>query len=179
MALGILATLGMGAGIFSQLAKSDPSSGFSPQFKINLSPEGAKLEKQLFKSIKKDVYPESLAHRHLGAAKKVAQARQRQTTELMKGLSARKRLGALGAEGVMRMRESTSPFAEVAQSRMSWQKQKWQNMYDFMNMQRQTPIMAAQGQMYNEKLRRMAGARKGAALGGLAQLAAISAFPVR
>ena len=168
-------------GFLSSILGSDTT--FKPQTTPILTPEGKKLEKTLFETIKTDLFPENLASRFIGDAKKLVGARRRQVRGISAGVgfrgpesivtgeAGRGLLGEtatkLGEAGVGARRAGTAK-REFAINRLG-------NLQRFINLQSGTPILRAQAGLIKGEQKQAAGAQEGAILGTLAGFGAIGA----
>ena len=172
---GGLAGAGLGAA-------GSTSSGFAPTAKIELTPQGKELEKGLFESIKSDLFPENLAARYIGQAKETEQKRQKVSDKLFsRTIGDDVRSGgtaqAIIAEMSSRLRGGRQGVRRVGEAKRGFAENRITNMMNFMNLQRQTPVLRAQAELISQEQEQLSGARQGAALGSIAQLLALSQFP--
>lgn len=170
----------LGSTLGSTAFGGETSSGFAPTAKIELTPEAKALEKQLFESIKNDLFPENLAARYIGQAKETEQKRRRVSDKLFsRTIGDDVRSGgtaqAIIAEMSSRLRGGRQGVRRVGEARRGFAENRITNMQNFINLQRQTPLLRAQAALIDQEQEQLSGARQGAALGSIAQLLALSA----
>ncbi len=169
-----------GAGLLGGIgAGGETSSGFAPTAKIELTPEAKALEKQIFESIKNDLFPENLAARYIGQAKETEQKRRKVSDKLFnRTIGDDVRSGgtaqAIIAEMSSRLRGGRQGEGRVGEARRGFAENRITNMQNFINLQRQTPLLRAQAELISQEQEQASGARQGAALGSIAQLLALS-----
>jgi hypothetical protein len=186
-----MTTAGMGLGLMQSFGGGGSSSGFAPTAQINLSPEGKKLEKTTYQTIKKQyetgLMPPNLASIKMGRIKRKEGVRHRAAMAGLGKLSARRvrtgaGVGAALAEGGERMEGLTAPKKWLAMSKEEEARNALVNLINFRNTQLQVPLLKAQTGFANYALDRQRGAQqgsqRGAALGGLAQYLAMMKWPL-
>ncbi len=155
---------------------------FKPITQPKLTPKGEKLEKELFKSIKTTLFPENLASRFIGDAKRIEQARRRGSERRFAGAGFRGRENVVGgnvAKGFLgetsaRLRGTRPGIRRAGEARRKFSLGRLGNLQNFINLQSGTPILRAQAGLIKGEQEQAAGAKKGAFIGSLAQLAAMS-----
>lgn len=165
----------IGGGMLGGMLGGGTSTGAAPLTQIPLSTRGKQLEKNLHKAIKDDPFPENLVSKHIGSIKKYEQRRAKATRNMFAAASARPvRSGSAIKASVEEMRNRLRAGIEPDQIRgeemAKHEQNRMINMINFMNTQKQTPVLRAGAQLASATQRRAAGAVKGAALGNMAQL---------
>lgn len=183
-----LGTLGLGAatglGLLGAFSGSS-SGGVGPSAKIELTPGGKELEKSLFESIKADVLPKNMAADIIGKAFKSFGTQQRAVRQ---GASAIAGRGATEGVSGRAITAVTGDIAEQAGIRAGGQAELFEaeqgqarghlaNLQNFMNLQNQTPVLRAQAQFASQEQQQLQGARRGAAIGLIPQLAGLYSNP--
>ena len=168
-----------GAGVFGALGSGGGSStGFAPSAKITLTPAGKELEKGLFESIKGDLFPENLASKYIGKAKRT-EGKRRRTSEQVFNRAAGKEVttGGVGSalieEFSSRQRGGTEGIRQGGEARTNFAKNRLTDLQNFMNLQTQTPVLRAQADLVSSEQEQLRGAQQGASLGNIAQLLAV------
>ena len=147
---------------------------------IKLTPGGEKLETSLYESIRDDLFPENLASRYIGQAKR-AEGKRRRASErgFNKAAGSDVMVGNIGqaliSEFLSRTRGGLGGIREGGRARGTFARGRLGNLRNFINLQSQTPILNAQSQLLSGELKQAEGARQGAFIGGIAQLAAAGA----
>lgn len=171
---------GLGLGVGSALSSGDK---FKPQTTPILTPKGKKLEKGLFESIKSELFPENLAARFVGDAKKLAGARRKQFEKISAGA------GFTSPENIVSgdigrgfLRETATRLGEAGAgakvaggAKREFAISRLGKLQKFINLQSGTPILRAQAGLIKGEQQQAAGAQKGAILGTLAGFGAIGA----
>lgn len=178
----LTAALLLGGGALAASAASK-GNGFKPQTTPILTPAGKKLEKGLFTSIKSELFPENLASRFIGDAKKLAGARRKQFQKISAGagfrgpeniVSGDVGRGILG-ETATRIGEAGIGARKAGGAKREFAISRLGKLQNFINLQSGTPILRAQAGLIKGEQKQAAGAQKGAILGSLAQFATIGA----
>ncbi len=167
-----------GAGVFGALGAGGSSTGFAPTTKITLTPAGKKLEKGLFESIKGDLFPENLASRYIGKAKRTEGKRRRASERVFnKAAGSEVTTGGVGSaiieEQASRLRGGTEGIRQGGEARTNFAKNRLTDLQNFMNLQTQTPVLRAQADLISSEQEQLRGAQQGASLGNIAQLLAV------
>ena len=181
MSLGTGAMLlGAGTGLYSALGGGS-SGGFSPASSISMTPRGKELESSLYKSLKTDLFPENLASKFLGDAKKMAQARKRisssalaSTTGPESAVSGNVARGLL-AETSARFGDASAGERKVGQEKRAFSLERLNKLQNFINLQSGSTVMQAQADLIRDEQQQLSGARTGAGIGSIAQLLALGA----
>ncbi len=168
-------------GFLTDIFGSDTT--FKPKTTPILTPEGEKLEKALFTSIKSELFPENLASRFVGDAKKLAGARRRQAQKATAGAGFRDPESVVSGDvGRGFLRESATRLGEagLGARRAGGAKREFTinrlgKLQNFINLQSGTPILRAQAGLIKGEQQQAAGAQEGALLGTLAGFGAIGA----
>ena len=156
---------------------------FKPQTTPILTPAGEKLEKGLFTSIKSELFPENLASRFVGDAKKLAGARRRHAQKTTAGAGFRGPenvvagevgRGILG-ESATRLGEAGVGARRAGGAKRDFAINRLGKLQNFINLQSGTPILRAQAGLIKGEQKQAAGAQEGALLGTLAQFATLGA----
>ncbi len=179
-AIGQNPALAMGIGALGMSAFGGTSTGGAPSSKIELTEEGKKLETGLYESIKGDLFPENLASRFIGQAKKVVQAQQRVSSRMIQGATAGGQDGAVSGNVARAFLTQTQAGLkgvqegprQVGEAKRTFALNRMAKLQNFMNLQMQTPVLRAEAELINQELAQYRGAQRGAALGGIAQLLA-------
>ena len=175
--------LAIGAGALGMQAFGGTSTGTAPSGKIELTEKGKQLETSLYESIKSNLFPENLASRFIGDARKFEQSRRRASERSFAGA------GYRGPENVVSGNVARGMLSETAtrlggagagerkagEARRTFELNRFADMQNFMNLQTQTPVLRAQADIFGKEQAQYEAAQRGSALGGLAQLAALSA----
>ena len=148
------------------------------------SPEGKKVKGELQKSVMGTLFPENLAARFIGDARKIEQAR-RKTTEhgfagagfrgpetVVTGSAAR---GFLG-ETSTRLRGAPAGTRQAGEAKRGFELSRLGNLQNLINLETDKPLALAQAGLYKKELGQAEGARTGAAIGSLASLVALSRY---
>jgi hypothetical protein len=159
------------------------SEQFKPKTQPLLTPAGKKLEKGLFESIKTDLFPENLASRFIGDAKKLAGAQRRQTERATAGAGFRSPENVVtgaGARGILaqsaqRLGTAGTGFRAAGQAKRQFAINRLGNLQNFINLQSSTPLLRAQAGLIKGEQKQAAGAQKGALLGSAISLATLGA----
>jgi hypothetical protein len=173
--------------LFDPLGIFDSDSGFEPVAKAKLSPGAEKLETGLYESIKTELFPENLASKFLGDAKKMFQARKKISTRAITSA------GATGPEGIvtgnvgkgllastsLRLGEASIGPRKVGQAKRAFSLEHLKKLQQFINLQAQAPILQAEADLISGQIGQAEGAVKGAKIGAIAQIAALAASDVR
>ena len=92
--------LAMGIGSMIPAALGRTSTGTAPTAKVELTEKGKQLETSLYKSLKENkLFPENLASRFIGQAKKIEQARGRASGRMFQGAAAQDVVGGPARNG--------------------------------------------------------------------------------
>jgi hypothetical protein len=160
------------------------STGSAPTAKVELTERGKELETSLYKSLKENrLFPENLASRFVGAAKKIEMARSKVSRRMFAGVGAgadRDRVvpggvvKALVTEGASALRGATEGPRRAGEARRGFALNRLSQLQNFMNLQTQTPVLQAEADLINQELSIARGATQGQALGNIAQMLAIS-----
>lgn len=167
-----------GAGLFGALGSGGSSTGFAPSAKITLTPAGKELEKGLFESIKGDLFPENLASRYIGKAKRTEGKRRRASQQVFNRAAGRDvTTGGVGSalieEHASRLRGGTEGIRTSGEARRTFASNRLTDLQNFMNLQTQTPVLRAGADLVSAEQEQRRGAQQGAALGNIAQLLAV------
>jgi len=168
---------GIGTGISAMLSGKKKGKIYIPAY----SPEGKKLFGELHKSVLQGLFPENLASRFIGDAKKMEQARRRVSEKRFAGA------GFRGPENVAtgnvargflsetagRLRNVQPGVRRAGQARREFAIRRLGNLQNIINLESNKPIALAQAGFMKEEQKQLAGAQRGAGLGSLAQLAAL------
>ncbi len=175
------ALIGAGASVYGAVtAGGGGAGGFTPSSKIQMTPAGKTLETSLAKSLKTDMFPQNLASKFLGDAKKMAQARRKISTRAITSA------GATGPESVvtgnigrgllaetsMRFEDAPVGQRKVGRFKRAFSLERLNKLQNFINLQSGTAVVQAQADLLREESDQATGARRGAAIGSIAQLAA-------
>lgn len=178
--LGQNPALTMGVGAMLPTALGRTSTGTAPTAKIELTPRGKQLETSLYKSLKENkLFPENLATRFIGQAKKIEQLRSRASRRLFSRAASEDVVSggvakAMLTEGASRMRGAQEGYRKAGEARRGFTLNRLSQLQNFMNLQTQTPVLQAEADLINRELAQARGATQGAALGSIAQLLALS-----
>jgi len=146
------------------------------------SPEGKKVFKGLHESVLKGLFPENLASRFIGDAKKIEQSRRRMTERAFAGAGYRGRenvvsgnvaRGFLG-ETSARFKGVQTGLRRAGLARRDFALSRLGKLQNIINLEANKPIALAQAGMMKSEMEQAEGAGKGAAIGSLAQLALLS-----
>ncbi len=172
--------MGAGMGMSAMQAFGGGATGYAPQFAIPLSPEGKKLQKTLFEKTKEQyktgLMPANLASIYMGRVKRQEAKEHRMARGFLTSMTGGVRTGtdvkALLTEGGRRMTGLTAP----TQWRMGAKEEEFRNaltmLQNIRNIEKQTPLLRAQAQMYKTLQGAGQRAAQGQALGDIAQMAA-------
>lgn len=174
--------LAIGAGALGMQAFGKTSTGVAPSAKIELTKRGKELETSLYKSIKSELFPENLASRFIGDAKKIEQSRRRISERGFAGAGYRGPDTAVGgnvargflSETATRLGAAGAGARKAGESRRTFALNRLAKLQNFMNIQMQTPVLRAEADIFGREQEQYEAAQRGSALGGLAQLAALS-----
>lgn len=180
--LGQNLALGLGAGALAMQAFGRTSTGAAPSAKIELTERGKQLETSLYKSIKSELFPENLASRFIGDAKKIEQSRRRIARRGFAGAGYRGPDTVVGgnvargflSETATRLGGAGAGARKAGESRRTFELNRLTKLQNFMNLQMQTPVLRAEADIFGKEQEQYEAAQRGSALGGLAQLAALS-----
>ena len=145
-------------------------------------PEGKKLFGALHKSVLDNLFPENLASRFIGDAKRIVQTRRRVSQRGFAGagfrgpenvVSGNVARGFLG-ETSARLRGARPGVRRAGTARRDFALSRLGNLQNIINLESGKPLALAQARAYKEELDQASGARTGAAIGSLASLAALS-----
>ncbi len=178
MGVGMLAGAAIG-GLFSG-GKKKKSKIYIPTF----SPEGKKLKKELHKSILGNLFPENLASRFIGDAKRIEQARRRVSKRRFAGAGFRGPENVVGGnvargflnETATRLKGTQPGIRRAGEAKREFNLSRLGNLQNIINLEQSKPLALAQANLYKKELSQQAGARTGAAIGSLASLAAIAKY---
>lgn len=172
--------LAMGIGAMLPTALGRTSTGTAPTAKIELTARGKQLETELYKSLKENkLFPENLAARFIGQAKKIEQLRSRTSRRLFSRAAAGDVVSggvakAMVAEGASGIRGAQEGVRQVGEARRGFTLSRLSQLQNFINQQLQTPVMQAEADLISQELSQQRGAVQGRALGNIAELLAIS-----
>jgi hypothetical protein len=172
--------LTMGIGAMAGQALGGVSTGGAPTGKIKLTKEGKSLETSLYESLKKNkLFPENLASRFIGQAKKIEQMRSRASSRMFQRAASEDVVPggiakAMLAEGASRLRGAPEGYRQAGEARRRFTLNRMSQLQNFINQQLQTPVMQAEAALINQELAQARGATQGQALGNIAQLLALS-----
>jgi hypothetical protein len=171
-------TAGMGMGLAQAFGGS--SQGSAPTTKITLSPEGKKLEKNLYSKVREQyetgLMPENLASIYVGKIKRKEAQTHKQARGFLTSMQGKSGgdVRALLTEGGRRREGLTEP----TRWRMAQKAEEFRNalrsMETMRNIERQTPLLRAQAAMYKSLQSKGRKAAQGQALGDLAIWSALS-----
>ncbi len=175
--LGILAGAAIG-GLFGKKKKKDKI--YIPTF----SPEGKKVFKELHKSVLGNLFPENLASRFIGDAKRIEQARRRGSERRFAGAGFRGPENVVGGnvakgflgETATRLKGTRPGIRRAGEARREFSLSRLGNLQNIINLESNKPLALAQANLYKKELSQQAGARTGAAIGSAVSLAAISKY---
>lgn len=180
-----MGTIGMGMGLM-QAFSGGASTGSAPATQIKLSKEGEKLQKKTFETVKKQyetgLMPPNLASIYIGRIKAEVGAKARIGRGLLSKAAARRVRtgGGVGAALTMageRMEGLVEPAKWQAGQREEEIRNALTNLQNIRNIELQTAALRTQGQFTKSAMQRMGGARRGAALGDIAQWLAMLKYP--
>lgn len=148
------------------------------------SPEGKKVKKELHKSILGTLFPENLASRFIGDAKRIEQARRRVSERRFAGAGFRGRENVVGgniargflSETATRLKGTQPGIRRAGEARREFNLSRLGNLQNIINLETFKPLALAQAGLYKKELGQQAGARTGAAIGSIASLAAIAKY---
>jgi len=174
--------LAIGAGALGMQAFGGTSTGAAPSGKITLTKKGKELETSLYKSIKSELFPENLASRFIGDAKKIEQSRRRMSEKGFAGAGFRGPRSVVSgnvargylSETAARLGGAGAGVRKAGESRRTFALNRLAKLQNFMNLQMQTPVLRAEADIFGKEQEQYEAAQRGSALGGLAQLAALS-----
>lgn len=171
----------VGVGIGAAASTLFGSSGSAPQMAIPLLREGRALEKNIFNAINSGGIPYNLASRYIGQAKKLAMERKRMYDKQLAGVGSREvvpgsSLTMLSAKLKQQLMDSMEGQRSLGEAKIGQAQNRLSQLINFRNQKLQVPIMAAQNQAAQAQYQQLISARKGAALGSLAELAGASYF---
>ena len=180
--LGENPALAIGAGALGMQAFGGTSTGTAPSGKIRLTKKGKELETSLYKSIKSELFPENLASRFIGDAKKIEQSKRRIAEKRFAGAGFRGRDSVVSgnvargflSETAARLGGAGAGVRKAGESRRTFDLNRLAKLQNFMNLQMQTPVLRAEADIFGKEQTQYEAAQRGSALGGLAQLAALS-----
>jgi hypothetical protein len=178
---GAAAGAGAGGLLGGLFGSGDKDRDFTPSAKIEMTPGGKRLETSLYESLKTDLFPENLASKFIGDAKKMLQARKKIAT---RGI-----VSPTGPEDVVSgdiaksiLAETSTRFAgaptgprKVGQAKRAFSIERLGKLQKFINLQAQAPILQAQADLISKEIEQSRGARKGAKIGSIAQMLALTA----
>lgn len=182
--LGLGTALGAGLGLLGAFSGSS-SGGFAPSSKIELTPAGKELETSLYESIKADVMPKNMASDIISRAYKSLGTRQREVRKGVSTIAGRGATEGVSGKAVTAVTGDVADQAgiragggaELFEAERESERRHFSNLQNFMNLQRQTPILRAQADLYGEEQEQREGARRGGALGLTASLAGMYSNP--
>lgn len=142
---------------------------------VKLSPEGEALKKQLFDVIRTQKFPDKLASQLIGNALRI-EGQKRRTRE--KALTAtgpspdviRSNIGQVIGTGIGGIAEAGAGERAVFEARRGFERERFGNLQDIINIERQVPVFTQQAQFINEALEQQREAERGATLGLGAQV---------
>ncbi len=177
--------MGAGMGLSAMQAFGGGATGFAPQFDIPLSKEGVKLQKTLFEKTKEQykegLMPENLASIYMGRIKRQEGAKFRQArgflTSMTGGVRTGRDISSLVGVAGERMAGLTRPAEWKAAQREEEFRNALTMFQNIKNIEKQTPILRAQAQMYKTLSGAGRRAAQGQALGGMAQMGAYMTLP--
>jgi len=180
-----LGTAGMGLGLM-QAFGGRGSTGSAFQTRVNLSPEGQRLEKKTYETIKKQyeegVMPANIASVYIGRIKGEEGKRARVGRGLLSQAAAR-RVGTGGGvkaaltESGARMEGLAAPTTWQVSQKEEEFRNALVNLQNLRNIELQTPLLRARGQFAEAGFQQMRGAAQGQALGDVAQWLAMLKYP--
>ena len=179
--MNMLPMLAAGAGGLISTFGSQPSA---PQRKIGLGASGQQLEKQTFNAISSGGIPLNLASRYIGQARKIAQSRRQQGEKTLLasasgnlgGATSGRSLGLLQSINQQRLSDSTTGRQQLGQAQVTQGLSNLQNLNAFASQQLQVPVNIAQNRATSQQYEQMLSARRGAAIGSMAEIAGASYF---
>lgn len=148
------------------------------------SPEGKKVKGELQKSIMGALFPENLAARFIGDARRIEQARRKTTEQRFAGAGFRGpenvvtgnvARGFLG-ETATRLGGVQRGARQVGQAKRGFELSRLGNLQNLINLETDKPLALAQADLYKKELSQLEGAETGAAIGSLASLVAASRY---
>ena len=166
-------------GLFGGKKKKDKKV-YVPAF----SPEGKEVKGELHKSVMGTLFPENLAARFIGDAKKIEQARRktagrgfagagfRGPESVVTGSAAR---GFLN-ETATRLESVRPGVRQAGEAERGFELSRLGNLQNLINLETDKPLALAQAGLYKKELGQAEGARTGAAIGSLASLVALSRY---
>lgn len=172
--------LSLGIGALGMSALGAGPVGTVPAAEIKLTGKGKELETKLYESIKTQMFPENLASKYLGQAKRMLEEGQRISRKMLtagtvsgpdkviSGNVARAFLTET-QEGLKGVQEGPR---QAGQMRRQFSLNRLGKLQNFINLQLQTPVMRAESELISRELGQYRGAQRGAALGAIAQLLA-------
>lgn len=172
MAMGMYGARALGAG--------QPSMPTAPRQVY--TPEQLKLKKSVFKAIKDFQPSENLASVYIQKGKKLAQAMKRatgkispETDNMMLGTTAMGLTQALN----QRLTQAGTTADTLSDLKRSFAEQQLAYKQGFIGLETPQALADYQSQLAKGQLRQAQAAGRGEALGGLAQLLALSAYPIK
>jgi hypothetical protein len=173
-------TLGIGAAA-GQALGGGVSTGGAPSAKVELTAKGKALETSLYESLKKNkLFPENLASRFIGQARKIEQLRSRASSRMFQGVTTNDNVvsggvaKAMVAEGASAIRGAQEGPRQAGEARRRFTLNRMSQLQNFINSQLQTPVLQAQSDLINQELAQARGATQGQTLGNIAQLLAMN-----
>lgn len=148
------------------------------------SPEGKKVKGELQKSIMGALFPENLAARFIGDARRIEQARRKTTEQGFAGAGFRGpekvvtgnvARGFLG-ETATRLRGVQRGARQAGEAKRGFELSRLGNLQNLINLETDKPLALAQAGAYKKELSQTEGAGMGAAIGSLASLVAASRY---
>lgn len=181
-----LFTMMSGAGMGMGAAQAFSSSGgFAPTFKVNLSPEGQKLQKTLYETTKKQyetgLLPANLASIYIGGIKRQAGEGRRMIRGML--ASGKKiRTGRDIGAAITGAKETMEGQVAPAQWKKGFRENEFRSalasMQNIRNIELQTPVLKAQTAFTKGLTGQMRSAAQGQALGDIARWLAMVKYPL-
>jgi hypothetical protein len=157
---------------------------YKPSTETRMTPAGENLETALYENLKKNLFPENLASRFIGQAKRFEQGRQREWRGQFQGLSAPGTQnvvsgqaigGGLLSEAQARLSGGSAGYRQVGEAKRGFAISRLGNLQNFMNLQSQTPMLKAEADLLKGELKQQQGYETGATIGTILRLAAMGA----
>ncbi len=143
---------------------------------IKLSKEGEDLKSQLFETIRTQKFPSKLSSQLIGNALKTEQGKRRVREKALTTTSrspdvVQSNIGQVIGTGIGSVAEAGAGERAVFGGKRQFERDRFGNLQNILNIERQVPAFVQQGQFTNQLLAQQRRAESGAALGLGAQFA--------
>lgn len=155
---------------------------YKPATEIRMTPQGEHLETALYENLKKNLFPENLASRFIGQAKRLEQARQKDFRSRFAGVGAPGPQGVVSGAGIggllseaqARLSGGSAGYRKLGEAQKSYGMNRLGGLQNFINLQGQTPMLRAEADLLKGELEQQRGADAGAIMGAILRMAAMA-----